>query len=679
MVLPNFISMKSVISCYFFIFCLTLSTSVFAQTEKRLMKEAEDAYAAGDKNNALNFYLKALEKNPENPETNYKIGSLYLEMIYKHRSLSYLEKAFSLNPKISPNIHKSLGMSYHYNSMWDKAIEQYELCRKTLRKDDPFISKIDRRIYECNNGKELMATPVAAEIKNIGNKLNTKYPEFAPVISADESVMIFTSRREGSTGGLLDENGEYFEDIYISEKQSNGEWGEPKNIGTNINTEGHDASIGLSVDGKELFIYKDDNAGDIFYCKLKKDEGWSKPADIGSNINSKTGETSVCISPDGTTLFFTSDKDGGYGGLDIYMSKADKGGKWGKPVNLGPAINTAENEESPFLDFDGKTLHFSSKAHKGMGGYDIFRSVYDSSSNKWSQPENLGYPINTTDDDIYFVLSGDGRHGYYASIKEDGLGEKDIYMITMPERQDYQELVKKMEVLLKKEIVKEEPKKIEPVVPVVLEKKAVIIKGTVYDSKTKSPLSATVQLLDSKGNVVKEIKTSEDGQYSFDATSDEQKKYSVTAQKQKYGLVTKNVTTPASGPKEVELIRDLNLGALEVGSIFTLRNIYYDFDKAELKSPSVNELNKLLTLLKENPSMKVRIGSHTDNKGSDEYNANLSNLRAQSVVNWLIKHGISRSRLEYKGYGESRPIATNDDEEEGRELNRRTEFEVLSK
>jgi outer membrane protein OmpA-like peptidoglycan-associated protein len=246
----------------------------------------------------------------------------------------------------------------------------------------------------------------------------------------------------------------------------------------------------------------------------------------------------------------------------------------------------------------------------------------------------------------------------------------------MPERQDYQELVKKMEVLLKKEIIKEEPKKVEPVV---VEKKAVIIKGTVYDLKTKTPLTATVQLLDTKGNVVKEMTTSDDGQYAFDATSDEQKKYSVTAQKQKYGIVTKNVTTPASGPKEVELIRDLNLGTLEVGSIFTLRNIYYDFDKAELKSPSVNELNKLLTLLKENPSMKVRIGSHTDNKGSDDYNANLSNLRAQSVVNWLIKNGISKSRLDFKGYGESKPIATNDDEEEGRELNRRTEFEVLSK
>ena len=445
----------------------------------------------------------------------------------------------------------------------------------------------------------------------------------------------------------------------------------PQNIGTNINTEGHDASIGLSVDGKELFIYKDNNAGDIFYCKLKKDEGWSKAADIGTNVNTKHGETSVCISPDGSTIFFTSNKEGGFGGFDIYMSKVDKNGKWGKPENLGSTINTSEDEESPFLDFDGKSLHFSSRAHKGMGGYDIFKSVYDSVTHKWSAPENLGYPINTADDDIYFVLSGDGRHGYYASIREDGLGEKDLYIINMPPRKDYQQLVEKMEVLLKKEIVKEEPK--------VVEKQPVIIKGTVYDLKSKKPIQATVQLIDNAGNTVKEVTSGVDGKYMFDATSEEERKYTVTAQKEQYGIATKNVTAPASGPEKVELVRDLNLGSLEVGARFILRNIYYEFDRADLKSTSVNELNKLLKVLKDNPNMKVRIGSHTDNKGSNEYNISLSNRRAQSVVNWLVKNGIPKSRLEYKGYGEEDPIASNDDEEEGRELNRRTEFEVISK
>lgn len=651
------------------LFSLMVLTGAYGQTEKRLLKEAEDAYAADDRNNAMNFYLKALEKNPQNAETNFKIGSLYLEMIYKHRALPYLEKAFSLNPKVSHNIHKNLGLAYHYNLFWDKAIEHYELAKKTLKHDDPFLNKVDRKIYECQNGKEFMQDTVDAKIVNIGASINTKFPEFAPVISADESIMIFTSRREGSTGGGLDETGEYYEDIYMTERQKNGEWGPPQNIGTNINTEGHDASIGLSVDGKELFIYKDNNAGDIYFCKLKKGEGWSKPADISDNINTKHGETSVCISPDGSTIFFTSDKEGGFGGFDIYMSKLEKSGKWGKAINLGPTINTSDHEESPFLDFDGKSLHFSSKAHKGMGGYDIFKSVYDSTTNKWSEPENLGYPINTADDDIYFVLSGDGRHGYYASVREDGFGEKDIYMIIMPERKDYKDLVQKMEKILKKEI------------PVVVEvkKEPVIVKGMIFDLKSKNPISAKVQLLDSKGAVLNEIVTGDDGVYQFDVTSDSERKLAVTAQKDAFGLTTKSVTVPASGPEKVELVRDLGLGKLEVGAKFVLRNIYYDFDKASLKSESVNELNKLLQLLKDNPSMTVRIGSHTDNFGSKEYNVSLSHRRAMSVVNWLVKNGIDKSRLDYKGYGEDQPIASNDDEEEGRELNRRTEFEVLKK
>jgi outer membrane protein OmpA-like peptidoglycan-associated protein len=665
--------MKSVLKYSFFCFFLLSSSLIYSQTEKRLLKEAEDAYKQGDKNNALNFYLKALEKNPENAETNYKIGVLYLEMIYKHRSLPYLEKAFALNPKISHTIHKYLGQSYHYNHLWDKAIEHYELCRSTLKHDDPFLKKLDRKIFECKNGKELMANPVEAQIIDIGNGVNTKYPEFAPVISADESVLIFTSRREGSTGSELDERGEYHEDIYISEKLSNGEWSSPQNIGTNINTNGHDASIGLSVDGKELFIYKDNNAGDIFFCKLKKDEGWSKPASISDNINSKHGETSVCISPDGSTIFFTSNMDGGFGGFDIYMSKADKKGNWGKPVNLGPVINTPEDEESPFLDFDGKTLHFSSRAHKGMGNYDIFRSQYDSTSNTWAEPENLGYPINTADDDIYFVLSGDGRHGYYASVREGGYGEKDIYMINMPPREDYNELVKKMEIILKKEIIPQ------AVVVEEVQLQPVILKGTVYDIKTKQTLSATVQLLDQSGNIVKEVITGEDGNYMFEVTSDQEKKYSVSASKDQYGFASKKVTTPATSTKKVELLNNLNLGKLEVGAKFILRNIYYDFDKAELKPESITELKKLLKMLRENPSMKVEIGSHTDNKGSNEYNIALSKRRAQSVVNWLVKNGIDKSRLASRGYGEDVPIASNDDEEEGRELNRRTEFEVISK
>ncbi len=671
---------KAVYYSFIFISLFLLSTGLLAQSEKRLIKEAEENLKAGDKKNALSFYLKAYEINQDNVQTNFNIGKLYLETLYKGRSLKYLEKAYNAQPKISKDINKLLGNSYQYNNEWDKAIEQYDIFLKTLTTADPQYKKIERKIYECNNGKELVAKPIEVKIENAGPLINSPYPDFAPVISADESILIFTSRREGSTGGEIDANGQYNEDIYISEKE-NGKWGAAKNIGTNINTDGHDASIGLSAEGNELFTYDGTGKGDIKYCNLKKDSSWSKPHLMSGNVNTRESETSLCISPDGETIFFTSDRPDGIGGLDIYMSHIDKNGDWGKAHNLGAPINTEEDEDGPFLDFDGKTLYFSSRAHKGMGGYDIFKSDYDSSTSKWSEPENIGFPINSADDDIYFVLSGNGKHGYYASVKDDGFGEKDIYMITMPDRKDYKELVKKMEILLKKEI----PKEPEPA-PVVVEKKPepevvmkpVTIRGTVYDQKTGEPLQAKVQLASKAGKVIKEVTSAEDGSFSFESVSKEERKLILTAKKDQYGFNTQNIVVPGESPEEKEVVQDFYLKKLEVGNKFVLRNIYYDFDKATLKPESFVELNKLLKLLQDNPNMKVEIGGHTDSKGANEYNKSLSQKRAQSVVNWLKGKGIAAARVQAHGYGEEVPLATNEDEEEGRELNRRTEFEVIA-
>jgi outer membrane protein OmpA-like peptidoglycan-associated protein len=670
--------MKSFLKYFIFFLLSASSFSVsYAQNEKRLIKEAQDNLEKGDKRNALIFFLKALEKNPENSSTNFMIGKIYLETDYKHRALTYLEKAYQLKPTIDPEIHKYLADSYHLNMMWDKAIEYYELCRKSLHKDHTFHKEIDREIFECNVGKELVAKPVNATIENLGPVINSVASDFAPVISADESVMIFTSRRVGSTGGEVDENGEFHEDIYISEK-INGAWSVPKNIGTNINTEGHDASIGLSADGKELFTYYGEGQGDIKFCKLKKDSTWSKPFLMNGDINSKHSETSICITPDGSTVFFTSDREGGHGGLDIYTSHLDKKGVWSKAVNLGTTVNTSEDDDSPFMDLDGKTLYFSSRAHKGMGGYDIFKTLYDSTENKWSEPENMGYPINTADNDIFFVLSGDGRHGYYASVREDGVGEKDIYMITMPERKDYKKLVKKMEVLLKKEIEVKDSTPVAIVEPVKSVKYPVLLKGTVYDKTTGNTISAKVQIMEGN-NVLKEIITGADGKYSYETSGDKERNFTITAQKEVYGFTSKAISVPADGLQATELVNDLDLKKLEVGTKFILRNIYYDFDKATLRPESITELNKLLKLLQDNPALRVEIGGHTDGKGSNEYNIALSQRRSQSVVNWLIGKGVDKARLSARGYGEEVPLATNDDEEEGRELNRRTEFEVTGK
>jgi outer membrane protein OmpA-like peptidoglycan-associated protein len=438
------------------IFSVIIVISVFswisapeAFSQNALLAKAKDADKKGDKNLALELYLKALDKDPENSEINYEVGKLYLETIYRYKASPYLEKVYLKNPSYNKEINKYLAVAYQYHHLFDKAIEQYILCKANLPKDDSFLKSVDRRIIECKNGKEFVANPVKATIENLGPVINTSFAEYGPIVSAAENELIFTSRREGSTGGEQDEDGVFFEDIYIS-TTANGKWTKPHQIGEEINTPAHDASVGLSPDGRTLFIYKSDDNGDIFSCRMKRDSSWGEPVYLGGNVNTKKYyENAAAISADGKVFFFSSTKPGGFGELDIYMSIRDAKGNWGEAINLGNKINTEFDEEGPVLDLDGKTMYFSSMGHKCMGGFDIFKTIYDAQTNTWSEPINLGYPINSADDDVYFTLSGDGRHGYYASVKEGGYGEKDIYKITMPPREDYEQLVAKVNSIVK--------------------------------------------------------------------------------------------------------------------------------------------------------------------------------------------------------------------------------------
>ena len=274
----------------------------------------------------------------------------------------------------------------------------------------------------------------------MGDSVNSEYPDFAPVISADEATLIFTSRRAGGTTDdkTLDDN-QYYEDIYISTKNKDGEWGTAKPIGSNINSAGHEASIGLSADGQQLFIYKatfekgDKGDGNIYKSDLNGDV-WTVPEKMGSDINTdKSWETSACLTSDGQTLYFVSDREGGYGGRDIYKCVKLPNGEWSKSQNLGAPINTEYDEDGPFIHPDGKQLYFASKGHKSMGGFDIFFSTKNESDSgiSWTEPINMGHPINTTDDDVFFVTSTDGKRAYYSSFQEGGFGEKDIYQLSL--------------------------------------------------------------------------------------------------------------------------------------------------------------------------------------------------------------------------------------------------------
>ena len=641
---------------------------VFSQNIKKPLKNANSFYEQKLYLEAIPAYLEVLKIDNNNAEANYKLGVSYIHTIHKIKAYPYLEKAYKVNPAIAPDLNYELGRAYQFTHKFDEALEAYKRYKKQIDpKNIEETKKVDRKIFECENGIIYIKNPVKAEVKNMGPLLNTKYSEFAPVITADESMLVFTSRRPGSTGNLLDEKQDYFEDIYVS-MNKNDQWQAPQNIGKPINTDGHDASIAISPDGSQVFLYKDDNNGDIFVSKFEGLE-WSKPEGLGKNVDTKHGETSVSMTADGKMIFFTSDREGGFGDLDIYMSKKDKKGKWGEAVNIGKTVNTEYAEESPFIHPDGKTLYFSSKGHAGMGDFDIFKTTLQPDGT-WSQPENLGYPINTADDDIYFVLSADNKHGYYSSQREDGYGEKDLYIISMPKP----EILASAESKDIKLASKDTKKKIAPIAKVESFNPVTILKGTVRDELTKDVLEADIIIIDNEKNeTISEIKSNKTtGAYLVVLPSG--KNYGIRVQHPSYLFHSENFDIPASTSYQ-EIVKDVDLKKAAVGTKIVLRNIFFDFDKATLRPESSSELENLYKVLTDNPNMKIEISGHTDNKGTAEYNKDLSQRRAKAVVDYLITKGIKADRLKYAGYGFDQPIATNDTDE-GRQLNRRTEFEI---
>ena len=681
----------------FTLLALIITANIFAQNieftkdnfkdNKDGLKEAKNNIEKGDELFALAtvfykqaldpFYLSAQKFNPNNALLNYKIGKCYLYSNYKLKSIPFLEKALQLNPAVDPQIHYLLGKAYHLNMEWDKAIKSFQTFQQTLKGEELtlMMGEVNVHISQCLTGKEMVKNPVRVFIDNVGAEINSQFPDYGPVISADESVMLFTSRRTNSTGGKIDpEINENFEDIYISTRKD-GKWSPAINMGSPINTDNHDANSGLSADGQKFLIYIGNNNGDLYESELKGDK-WSKPDHMNKNINTSYHESSACYSPDGKSVYFVTDKpDGGLGDRDIYISNKDEKGKWGKAINLGPTINTQYGEEGVFIHPDGKTLYFSSQGHKSMGGYDIFKSVLNTETKVWSEPENIGYPVNTPDDDVFFVTSASGKHGYYASFNATGYGEKDIYMVTFlglekPMIQNNEDNLLASQAAPVKETV------IAPVLAI-KEAQLTILKGVITDYLTKQPLEATIEIVDNLKNEVIASFTSNSSTGKYLVSLPAGRNYGIAVKKENYLFHSENFDIPNTAAYQ-EVVKDVALKNIAVGSKIILKNIFFDFDKATLRPESTNELERLTKLLNDVPTLKIEISGHTDSKGADEYNKSLSNNRAKAVLDYLVKAGISAGRLTSVGFGEEQPIATNDTDE-GRQLNRRTEFKILSK
>jgi outer membrane protein OmpA-like peptidoglycan-associated protein/tetratricopeptide (TPR) repeat protein len=649
---------------------------------KSNIKEGDDFYERGEIfwKEAIPFYKKANDFNPNNAMLNYKLGTCYLYSVEKSKAKDHLVKAVKLQPSIDPRINYYLGQAYHLDNQFDRAIDFYTKYRATVQ-DSWEREDIQLRIQQCNNGKKIIKEPIRVFIDNLGPNVNTEFHEYGAVISADESVVIFTSRREGSTGGKIDPVlNEQYEDLYIATKNEDGTWGKAKNMGTNVNTNDHDAVAGISADGQRIIIYKGKSGmGDLFECTLEGSE-WSKPQDFGKHINTKNfQEPSACYSPDGNILYFVSEKPGGIGGHDIYLSRRDEKGKWGPGENLGPVINTKYKEDGIYMHPDGKTLYFGSEGHSSMGGMDIFKSVYNETTKTWSKPENLGYPVNTADQDAFFVISASGRHGYYMSTSHEGnLGLRDLYMITF--LGDEKPMVLNNEDNLLASAAA--PVKDVVIAPEVVVKEAqlTLLKGVISDFLTKELLGAEIEIVDNEaGEVIATFKSnSTTGKYLVSLPAG--KNYGIAVKKEDYLFHSENFDIPKTAAfQEVE--KNIELKKLSVGSKIVLRNIFFDLDKATLRPESTVELNRLIGLMNEVPSLKIELGGHTDSRGSDSYNMDLSKRRAAAVVDYLTKAGISADRLKSEGYGETQLVNKCSNgvkcSDEDHQMNRRTEFKVL--
>lgn len=412
--------------------CL-ISTRIYSQNSNQLFRQAQNAVDIGHFPSALILFKQLDSLEPNNAYYNFFLGICYLNT---KSNYSKAIEAFKFTIKniseketeILPHAYFNLGKTYELCNRFDEAIAVFEKITTNESIEKALIENANREIETCKNAKELIQNPVKVDIENLGNGINSKYSDYAPIIKTDESMLIFTSKREESTGGVRDENEQYLEDIYFIQKNEINKWSLPKNIGSPINTSDNDATVALSVDGEKLFLYRGKNGG--IWTSDKKGTEWSAAQKLGRNINSGNSETSASVSFDGKILYFVSSRPGGYGGKDIYKSEMKENGEWGLPMNLGCGINTPYDEESPFIHPDNKTLYFSSQGHNSMGGFDIFKT--ELINNQWMEPKNMGYPINSSSDEIHFILSAKGGNGYYASNRPGGFGEEDIYRITFP-------------------------------------------------------------------------------------------------------------------------------------------------------------------------------------------------------------------------------------------------------
>lgn len=551
--------MKPKIKLLPFVVLAFSSQILFGQSKSQKYKDkfTEGNFLFLEKNYpmALRNFLEAYYIDSTNANINYKVGVCYLNSATeKLKAVHYLEKAvqnvskkyeaFEASEKKAPTMaYYYLGEAYRLSGRFKESAVSYDKYKDIAKPNETDMKEIERQSEASFNAIEFMKTPVNVSVENLGDSINSEYPDYSPLVTADESMIIFTSRRMGSTGGERTIDNQYYEDIYVSYKMKEGTWSTATSIGQPINTNNNEAAVSLSIDGQQMFIYKDSNGGDLYSSSLDG-EKWTAPVPLASDINTPAWETHACISADGNTIYFVSDRKGGLGGRDIYRCVKLPNGQWSLALNLGPTINTPFDEDSPFIHPDGVTLYFSSNGQKTMGGFDIFYSSKNNEEGKWSTPVNMGYPINTTDDDIFYIPTTDGKHAYYSSSRAGGKGDKDIYRITL------------------------ESAVTEPVT---------LLKGYLnFDGKAKMPTSTSVRITATDmetGTIVQEVRpNAKTGKYIITLNPGPNgKTYNVTYEADGFQPVSETIKVePSSSYQEIEReigLKSINFESKTLGTV----------------------------------------------------------------------------------------------------------------
>ncbi|MBL8003038.1 MAG: PD40 domain-containing protein [Flavobacteriales bacterium] len=649
-----------------------LSARALAQADPETLRRAQDAIKKADAHfdqggayfpKALKLYEEAIAVMPDDALLNLKVGLCHLNGRYHHRALPFFEKAAALDPTL-PRVHFLLGYAYQNNAEWDKAIAAFEKHKELNRGTmDPVetYNQYDKHITECKYGRSFAASPVRAMVTNAGPRINSEVADYGVLISADGEQMMFTSRRSNTTGGRMNKaTDEYFEDVY-SCSLVNGEWTEPVPMAPPVNTNGNDASVGLYNDGRTLVIYRDARGTGDLYESRRKGDSWSEPEAMGANINTKGHESSAWYSFDRQWLYFVSDREGGIGGQDIWRSPwVEDLSDWGEPENLGPMVNTIHDEDGIFVHPDGRTIYFSSKGHTTMGGYDVFKS--ELKGEQWTKAVNLGWPVNGPDDDLYFVLTADGRTGYFSSVRGGGMGEDDIYRVDFLPEPPAQDLVSAGGGA--------------PVPEAGEHASTVMIKGKVKDLRMLGGMEAEIDMLDLQDARLVARFSSDPSTGEFMVVVPGGREYAMHVRAKGYLFHSENIAVPATGEAGVNAHLNIAMQPIEAGSQVVMRNIFFERDKADLAPASLAELDRLLLMMRENPATRIEVGGHTDSDGSASHNDELSTARARAVADHLIANGIREERVEAKGYGATKPMAPNDTPQ-NKQLNRRTEVKVL--